>query len=305
MLPTNAIRLLELRDVKISKLLTDSAVAPTYGAPVDLVGGIKVTVTPKADTKKLKGDSTTIDVYQKITEVDIDLEVAVLSLDALVVIQGGSITTTGVAPFQKTKYSMKSTDASPGYFKVEGQWTYAGEGIADAHFVLYKCKATDLPPLEVNDASGNFGTVKIKGSALPCISNAEWYDIILNETLTPIGGVLQVETATVAGTVTTAGDATITVTGAGITGSPLALAVAVAINDSASVVAQKIREAIALDASISTLYAVGGAGTAVVLTANNPLANDATLNIAIANGTCAGLTAQPTSANTTAGQLPS
>ena len=49
---------------------------------------------------------------------------------------------------------------------------------------------------------------------------------------------------------------------------------------------------------------VGGYGTVVELTALTAAANDATLNIAIANGTCAGLTAAPTSANTTAGVAP-
>ena len=42
----------------------------------------------------------------------------------------------------------------------------------------------------------------------------------------------------------------------------------------------------------------------VELTALTAAANDGTLNIAIANGTCAGLTAAPTSANTTAGVAP-
>jgi len=43
--------------------------------------------------------------------------------------------------------------------------------------------------------------------------------------------VRQVETATAAGTVTTAGDATVTITASGLTGSPLAVTVAVALDD--------------------------------------------------------------------------
>jgi hypothetical protein len=46
---------------------------------------------------------------------------------------------------------------------------------------------------------------------------------------------------------------------------------------------------------------VNGTVADVALTKINSAANDATLNIASANGTCTGLTAAPTSANSTAG----
>jgi hypothetical protein len=47
------VKLMELRDVKIAKLLTDSATDPTYGTPVDIPGAIKVQVSPKTESKKL------------------------------------------------------------------------------------------------------------------------------------------------------------------------------------------------------------------------------------------------------------
>ena len=100
------------------------------------------------------------------------------------------------------------------------------------------------------------------------------------------------------------GNATFTVTAAGMTGSPKAISVAVALGDSAAVVAQKARETLAADNAVTAKFSVGGYGTMVELTALTAAANDATLNIAIANGTCAGLTAAPTSENTTAGVAP-
>ena len=102
-----------------------------------------------------------------------------------------------------------------------------------------------------------------------------------------VNGTKQVETAEVVGTITTAGNSTFTVTAAGMTGSPKAISVAVA-----------------ADSAVTGKFSVGGYGTKVELTALNAAANDSTLNIAIANGTCAGLTAAPTSANTTAGVAP-
>lgn len=111
----------------------------------------------------------------------------------------------------------------------------------------------------------------------------------------------QVETATVAGTVTLSGDASVVVTAAGMTGSPKTISVAVLENDTASDVAGKIRTALGLDAAVIALFNVSGATDKVILTRKVPAANDATLNIATDNGTCTGLTPAGTSANTTAG----
>ena len=111
----------------------------------------------------------------------------------------------------------------------------------------------------------------------------------------------QVETATVIGTITGDGNASVVVTAAGMTGSPKTIPVAVLTDDDASAVAGKIRTALGLDAAVIALFAVSGATDKVILTRLSPAANDATLNISIDNGTCTGLTTAATSANTTAG----
>jgi phage tail sheath protein FI len=121
-------------------------------------------------------------------------------------------------------------------------------------------------------------------------------------TLKDRSGTAQVETATVVGTITLAGDAEVIVTAAGMTGSPKTFQVPVLLGDTASVVAGKIRTALAADAALTALYAVSGAGANVVLTRLAPFAaNDATLNIDIDNGTCTGLTPDASSTDTTAG----
>src|SRR5690349_21107818 len=111
----------------------------------------------------------------------------------------------------------------------------------------------------------------------------------------------QIETAVVSGTITGTGNATVTVTAYGMGNSPKAISVAVTSGDTASVVGGLIRTALAFDADVSTLFLVSGSGANVVLTKHVAAANDSTLNIAIDNGTCTGLTAAPTSTNTTAG----
>ena len=119
-------------------------------------------------------------------------------------------------------------------------------------------------------------------------------------------GVLQVETATViaAAGATTAGDATVIVTAANLAGSPLTVSVPLLLTDNtASLVATKIRATLTANSAIASIFTVGGTGADITLTAKIAISQDDTLNISIANGTCAGITSAPTSANTTVGVL--
>lgn len=128
-----------------------------------------------------------------------------------------------------------------------------------------------------------------------------------------VAGAAQIETATAAGTVTTSGNASVTVTAAGMTGSPKTISVPVLLNDTASIWAGKVRAALASDTAVSALFDVSGTTTSIILTRKPTIitsagvstnifpATDATLNIALANGTSAGITSAPNSANTNAG----
>lgn len=115
-----------------------------------------------------------------------------------------------------------------------------------------------------------------------------------------ISGVQQVETATVIGTITSSGNATVIVTAASMIGTPRTVQVAVINGDSASTVAGKIRTALAADATVAAFFTVSGSSADVILTDKYGRANDGTMNINIANGTCTGLTTV-NSANTVAG----
>ncbi len=116
----------------------------------------------------------------------------------------------------------------------------------------------------------------------------------------PTDGVFQVETLTVVGTITTAGNASVIVTAAGMTGSPITLTPAVALNDTASLIAGKVRTALAANGVIAAFLTISGATDKVIGTRTMAAANDATLDISIADGTCVGIT-PASSANTTAG----
>lgn len=148
-------------------------------------------------------------------------------------------------------------------------------------------------------------------------SDALVLDLLANDTsgsTTWVAGAAQVETATAAGTITTAGNATAIVTSAGMTGSPLTVTFAVALNDTGSQLATKARAALAANATIAARFDVSGTTTAIVLSRKPSstftvpggtlpiyLASDATLNIALADGTSAGITEAATSTGTVAG----
>ena len=118
-------------------------------------------------------------------------------------------------------------------------------------------------------------------------------------------GVAQVETATIVGTITLDGTMALTITAAGMTGSPLAVNVPVLNGDTATVSAAKAAVVLNNTPVVANAFVASSSGASLILTAIGTLggANDATLNIAFTNGTCTGLTPNATSANTTAGVL--
>lgn len=144
---------------------------------------------------------------------------------------------------------------------------------------------------------------------------AEANDATLNMALdndTSVGITTAASSAdTTAGVAGGAGNATVVITSAAIVGSPLTVSVPVCAGDTASQVAEKIRNKLNLIPAIvgdgltpsTTKFTVSGSGATVVLERYIAAANDGTLNIATDNGTCTGLTTAATSANTTAGAI--
>jgi len=126
-----------------------------------------------------------------------------------------------------------------------------------------------------------------------------------------VDGTAQVETATAAGTVTVTGNATVVITSAAVTGSPLTFPIAVVAGDTASQWAAKVRAALDVTSVVTDKFTVSGSTTSIVLTRKGTTlatgfpvaypANDSTLNISLTNGTCTGITNATTSANTTNG----
>lgn len=126
-----------------------------------------------------------------------------------------------------------------------------------------------------------------------------------------VAGVAQVETATVvaAAGATSSGNCIVTVTGSTLTGSPLAVTIPLTTSaNTATLVASALAAGLNANTAIAAKYSVTSSGTDIILTVKadangNYLADDGTLNIAIPSGL--GITAAPTSADTTAGVVSS
>jgi hypothetical protein len=125
-------------------------------------------------------------------------------------------------------------------------------------------------------------------------------DLAMQEIPDGPNGQAQVMTATAVGTATSSGNITVTVTAAGLTGSPIAVPVAITNGDTPSVWAPKVVTALAANPTINDFFDVKRNGPDIVLTARIKAANDVTWNTAVAAGST-GITSDPTSTATTAG----
>lgn len=177
-----ALRLMELKDVKVSRMISDPADAePTYDNPVDLAGALSFQVSPELENKILYGDSTIMDSYSRTTSINFTVTNSVVSLSGLEVIMGGQITRAGADGVETVIYELTAKNATPPYFKIEGKWDYAGETIGDAHIVLYKCRVSEPPDFTINDSSGDFGDCSFTGTAMPTRKSGHWWQLILNK----------------------------------------------------------------------------------------------------------------------------
>lgn len=165
-----------LRDVKVRPI----DAAGTVGASVDLPASRTFSFSEAEDFEELRGDDRVIAIRGKGPKVSWDLEAGGIGLDSYLVMAGGTLTTTGIAPNQIKKLNKKVTDSRP-YFQVEGQAISDSGG--DFHVKVYKCRASDS--LEGELADGAFWLTSASGDAIGDASD-NLYDFIQNESVVAI-----------------------------------------------------------------------------------------------------------------------
>lgn len=172
-----------IRDIKLTSFTT--AAATTLSASsVDLPYARTLSFSEAEDFEELRGDDTTVTIRGKGPSVDWELEGGGISLDAVAIMYGGTVTTSGVAPAQVKKYRKLITDVRP-FFKCEGQSISDSGG--DVHVVIHRCRAQGELSGEFGD--GAFFLTGASGRALGSLVTADvgtLYDFIQNETVTAI-----------------------------------------------------------------------------------------------------------------------
>jgi hypothetical protein len=122
-----------LRDVKLFPMNQDGS----YGTGVDLPASRSFEFQEAEDFEELRGDDIVITSRGSGPNVEWSLESGGISLEALKILIGGTITQSGVTPNVKKTFAKNGTDARP-YFKVEGQVISDSGG--DIHCTVYRCR---------------------------------------------------------------------------------------------------------------------------------------------------------------------
>jgi hypothetical protein len=125
-------------------------------------------------------------------------------------------------------------------------------------------------------------------------------EIINADYLIKHNGVKQVETSTITGTITTAGNILVTVSSSLF--SNVVLTVAVALNDNNTQISTKIRAALNGNSTITNNFTVSGTNNYIILTTKVANSDDDVLNISVINDTSVGLINTITSVTTVRGQ---
>jgi len=181
-MPLNTIPLpYGLRDIKLTAY-TDASGTTLAGSSIDLPYGRTMSFSEAEDFEELRGDDKTITTRGKGAAVDWELESGGISYEAVAIMYGGTVGTTGTTPNQVKTFQKKVTDVRP-YFKIEGQSISDSGG--DVHCILYKCRSTGELSGELGD--GQFFLTGASGTALPATLAGKTdviYEFVQNETTT-------------------------------------------------------------------------------------------------------------------------
>jgi hypothetical protein len=152
-----------LRDVKIATL--DSA--GVKGTLVDFPNGQTLEFEESTSSQELRGDDQVVAQRVTIDSVDWTLEGGGYSLEAMTIIAGGTVSSSGTTPSVVKKWTRLGTDAYPDFF-MEGQ--SIAESGGDSHIVFYRAKATQVSGSHTDQ---EFWVTHCEGNAIGTLTVAD------------------------------------------------------------------------------------------------------------------------------------
>ncbi|MFD4558967.1 phage tail protein [Streptomyces sp. NPDC058469] len=180
-------KLYSVQDAKIAALTADPATgSPTYGALIDVPGIQTMEISGDIETKTLRGDNVKLATNSSLTNIQVKIDHAKVSLDVLMAILGGTVTDSGTTPAQKSVWDLTSTTATLPPFKLEGVTPPNGVDVVggDLHWTLHKLTLSAFPDLGF--AQEDFRVVSFTADADPLLSNGKWISATINETAAAI-----------------------------------------------------------------------------------------------------------------------
>ncbi|MET9098297.1 phage tail protein [Streptomyces antibioticus] len=176
-----------IKDAKISPLTADPAGGTaTYGTAIDVPGIKSLEISGDVETKQLRGDNTLLASNSTISNIQVAVTHAKLSLDVLAAILGGEVTDSGTTPAQKSVWDLTGDGATLPPFKIEGVTPAGGVDLVggDLHVVLHKVSLAGFPDLGF--AEEDYRIASFTANAEPLLANDKWVSIVLNETAAAI-----------------------------------------------------------------------------------------------------------------------
>jgi len=168
---TGTVRTFGLRDIALTPLPT--------GTQVDLPAAMTLSFKERLIAGEMRGDDSTVAIVAITDAVEWELESGGISLEAIRVMTGRTITLTGTTPSQINTVLARAGDTYP-YFKIYGK--SVGDTAGDIHVLIYQAKLTGALEGEFKD--GEFFVTKCSGVAVD--NGSKLYEIVQHETATTV-----------------------------------------------------------------------------------------------------------------------
>jgi hypothetical protein len=168
-----------LRDIKVATL--DNA--GVKGTLVDLPNAQTLEFEETTTTQELRGDDSVVAKRTQVDAVSWSLDAGGISFEAMVVIAGGTIASTGVTPSVVKTWSRLGTDSYPDFYMIGQALSESG---GDHHTVIHRAKAEQISGSH-ND--GEFWVSHAEGTGIATLTTADVgkvWSMKANETVTAV-----------------------------------------------------------------------------------------------------------------------